>query len=182
MSPRVVLIGPPGAGKTSTAEALGRLLHLPVRDTDRDVELRAGATVSEIFVDHGETRFRELEREAVVDALAEHDGVLALGGGAVLDPRTEADLDGHPVVFLDVSITHAARRIGLNRDRPLLIGNPRAQWLRLMQARRPLYERLATVTVSTDDRTPGEVAERISSALDASSHTDSRNGEPAPPP
>jgi shikimate kinase len=121
--------------------------------------------VSEIFVEHGESHFRELERQAVVTALAEHDGVLALGGGAVLDPRTEADLAGHPVVVLDVSITHAARRIGLNRDRPLLIGNPRAQWLRLMEARRPVYERVSTLRVDTDDRSPAQIAEEVHSKL-----------------
>lgn len=165
MSPRVVVIGPPGAGKSTVAAALGRLLDLPVRDTDADVEQRAAMSVAEIFVEQGESAFRELERQAVVDALAEHDGVLALGGGAVMDPRTEADLDGHPVVFLDVSVSHAARRIGLNKDRPLLIGNPRAQWLRLMEARRPVYERVSRVTVLTDDLTPDEVAQLVSTRL-----------------
>jgi shikimate kinase len=165
MSPRIGLIGPPGAGKSTVAAELGRLLDLPVRDTDTDVERAAGMPVAEIFVEHGENHFRELERQAVVTALAEHDGVLALGGGAVLDPRTEADLSGHPVVFLDVSVTHAARRIGLNRDRPLLIGNPRAQWLRLMEARRPVYERVSTIRVSTDDRSPAQIAEEVRSGL-----------------
>jgi shikimate kinase len=165
MTPRVVLIGPPGAGKSTVAAELGRQLDLPVRDTDSDVEQAAGMPVSDIFVEHGEDHFRELERQAVVAALAEHPGVLALGGGAVLDPRTEANLAGHPVVFLDVSVTYAARRIGLNRDRPLLIGNPRAQWLRLMEARRPVYERVSTLTVSTDDRTPAEVAAEVRTKL-----------------
>ena len=145
--PKVVLVGPPGAGKTTIAGELGRLLQLPVRDTDADVEAAAGMTVSEIFLDRGESVFREFERDAVTRALDGHDGVLSLGGGAVMDPLTEAALQGHTVVFLDVGIQAAARRIGFNRDRPLLIGNPRAQWLRLMENRRPVYERVATITV-----------------------------------
>jgi shikimate kinase len=165
VSPAVVLVGPPGAGKTSVAEALGRLLDLPVRDTDRDVEQRAGAPVAEIFVEDGESRFRDLEREAVVDALAGHQGVLALGSGAVLDPRTEADLAGYPVVFLDVSVTHAARRIGFTKDRPILLVNPRAEWVRMMDGRRAVYERVATARVQTDGRTVDEVAADVASVM-----------------
>jgi shikimate kinase len=163
--PAVVLVGPPGAGKTSVAQALGRLLDLPVRDTDRDVEQRAGVSVAEIFVHDGEPRFRDLEREAVVDALAGHRGVLALGSGAVLDPRTEADLAGHPVVFLDVSVTHAARRIGFTKDRPILLVNPRAEWVRMMDGRRTVYERVATARVQTDGRTVDEVASDVASVM-----------------
>jgi shikimate kinase len=165
MSPRVVLIGPPGAGKTSVAAALGRLLDTPARDTDADVETLAGASVADIFVDQGESAFRDLEREVVVRALDEQDGVLAVGGGAVMDPLTEADLAGMPVVFLDVSIAHAARRLGFNQSRPTHVVNPRAQWLRMMEGRRPVYERLAVATVSTDDKTVEDVAAEVVSAL-----------------
>jgi len=163
--PLVVLVGPPGSGKTTIATELGRLLAVPVRDTDADVEKMAGASVSDIFVDQGEPAFRELERQAVAAALAEHAGVLSLGGGAVMDPLTEAALDGHTVVFLDVGIQAAARRIGFNRERPLLIGNPRAQWLRLMENRRAVYERVATLRVPTDDRTPEEIGLAIIESL-----------------
>lgn len=165
MKPVVVLIGPPGAGKTTIAAELGRLLAVPVRDTDGDVEKTAGATVSDIFVDQGEPAFRELERRAVAAALSEHAGVLALGGGAVMDPLSEAALAGHTVVFLDVGVQAAARRVGFNRERPLLLGNPRAQWLRLMENRRGVYERVATLRVSTDDRVPDEIAEEIIDSL-----------------
>jgi shikimate kinase len=171
----VVLVGPPGAGKSTVAAALAARLGVPVRDTDADVETAAGCTIAELFVDRGEPAFRELERAAVVRALAEHDGVLALGGGAVMDPRTEADLTGHTVVFLDVGIAEAARRIGLNRDRPLLVGNPRAQWLRLMEGRRPVYQRVATITVSTDDREPHEIAAEV---LDRITARDTEGTEP----
>ena len=160
-----MIVGPPGAGKSTVAEVLGRRLGVAVRDTDTDVEAAAGKSVAEIFVDDGEAAFRELERVAVATALAEHPGVVALGGGAVMNPQTEAALAGHAVVFLDVEIADAARRIGFNRDRPLLIGNPRSKWISLMAARRPVYERVATVTVATDGRTQDEVADQVIEAL-----------------
>ncbi|MFI2703662.1 shikimate kinase [Cellulosimicrobium composti] len=164
--PVVVLVGPPGSGKSTVSRHLAELLGLAQRDTDTDVETVAGKPVSEIFVDHGEPHFRELEREAVTTALATHDGVLALGGGAVLDEHTQAALAayaaaGGTVVFLDVSLAHAAPRVGLNQSRPLLLGNPRARWAALMEERRPVYERVATLRVHTDARTPAQVAQEI---------------------
>lgn len=164
-SPLCVIVGPPGAGKSTVAGILGHRLGVPVRDTDADVERVAGKRVADIFIDDGEPAFRDLERAAVATALAEHDGILALGGGAVTDPLTEAALAGHAVVFLDVQISDAARRIGFNRDRPLLVGNPRARWMTLMEGRRPIYERVAAVTVATDGRTPDQVADEIVEAL-----------------
>lgn len=168
--PRAVLIGPPGSGKSTVAKALARLWDVERRDTDTDIEATAGKPISEIFLDDGEARFRELEREAVAAALATHTGVLALGGGAILAPETQALLAqyaaaGGTVVFLDVTLAAAAPRVGLNASRPLLVGNPRKQWLDLMAARRPLYERLATVTVLTDTSTPAQVAAQIDAAV-----------------
>ncbi len=170
VAPRVVLVGPPGAGKSSVAAQLGALLALPVRDTDADVETAAGKPITEIFVDDGEPAFRALERAAVLAALAEHEGVLALGGGAVLDPDVQAALEayraaGGTVAFLDVSLSAAAPRVGFNRSRPLLLGNPRAQWQALMEARRPVYEAVASVRVDTDGRTPAQVAEQVVAGL-----------------
>ncbi|MDQ1668814.1 MAG: shikimate kinase [Actinomycetota bacterium] len=161
MPPRLVLVGPPGSGKSTAARLVADRLGTTWRDTDVDVEQQAGSSISDIFVDHGEERFRELEAAAVRAALAEHDGVLAVGGGAVLDDTTRASLAGRAVVFLDVTIKDAAQRIGFNRDRPLLLGNPRAQWIRLMEERRPLYEAVATLVVDTDGKTPDEVADEI---------------------
>ena len=167
MAPRAVIVGPPGSGKSTVARLVAERLGLASRDTDDDVEAAAGASVSDVFVERGEEGFRAMERVAVAAALAEHDGVLALGGGAVLDQGTRELLHGRTVVFLDVGIKDAASRIGFNRDRPLLLGNPRAQWLRLMEARRPVYEELATVRVDTDGRSADEVADAVVAALGA---------------
>lgn len=169
--PVVVLLGPPGSGKSTVARHLADALGLAQRDTDADVERVAGMPVADIFVEHGEPHFRALEREAVTTALATHDGVLALGGGAVLDEHSQAALQayaaaGGVVVFLDVSLAHAAPRVGFNQSRPLLLGNPRARWAALMEERRPVYERLATLRVDTDGRTPAQVAAEIAAHLD----------------
>jgi shikimate kinase len=165
-SPAAVLIGPPGSGKTTVGRLLAQRLGVAFRDTDADVEGAAGKAVADIFVEDGEPRFRELEREAVTTALACHPGVLALGGGAVMDEHTQRALEGYAagggvVVFLDVSLAHAAPRVGFNQSRPLLVGNPRARWVELMQLRRPTYERLATVHVVSDERPPQEVAAQV---------------------
>jgi shikimate kinase len=170
VGPRVVLVGPPGAGKSTVGRSLAARLGVHLRDTDADVEQTAGKPIREIFVDDGEPHFRTLERAAVARALAEHDGVLALGGGAVMDPLTEADLveyaaRGGVVVFLDVSLAHASPRVGFNQARPLLVGNPRAQWQALMERRRPVYERVSTLAVSTDGRTAAQVARTIAESL-----------------
>lgn len=163
--PAVVIVGPPGAGKSTVGEALAARLGTALRDTDADIEASAGATITEIFVEHGEPHFRELERAAVHAALKEHDGVLALGGGAVTDAETRALLRDETVVFLDVSLADAARRAGLNTARPLLLGNVRGRLKQLMEERRPLYVEVATATVDTSGRQASEIAEEIASMV-----------------
>lgn len=163
--PVVVLVGPPGAGKSTVGALLAERLGVHLRDTDADIERLAGKPIPEIFIEDGESHFRALEREVVRSAAHEHRGVLALGGGAVTDPDTRKLLTTLPVVFLDVALADAVRRVGLDGARPLLAINPRQQWRTLMEQRRPLYTEVARVVVTTEGRTPGEVAQEVVDTL-----------------
>ncbi|MET9528674.1 shikimate kinase [Streptomyces coeruleorubidus] len=164
MSPLIVLVGPMGVGKSTVGQLLAERLGTGYRDTDDDIVAAQGRTIAEIFVEEGESAFRAIEKQAVHEALARHDGVLALGGGAVLDPDIRALLAGQRVVYLSMDVEEAVKRTGLNAARPLLAINPRKQWRELMEARRHLYEEVATAVVATDGRTPEEVTR---AALDA---------------
>lgn len=170
MKPLLVLVGAMGAGKTTVGRLVAEMLGAEFLDTDHLVEERAGKPVAEIFVDDGEAAFRELERTAVADALRTHDGVLALGGGAVLDPDTRRLLDGHRVVFLRVGLADAARRVGLGVSRPLLLGNVRGRIKQLIDARTPVYESVAQHTVDTDGLGAHEVASRVSAVVQDGAH------------
>lgn len=168
---RLVLVGPMGSGKSTVGQVLAARWQVPFDDTDARVEVAAGKAISDIFLEDGEDAFRALERTAVAAAVGEPGPrVVSLGGGSVLDPASQADLrqaagEGTAVVFLDVGVADASRRVGLNVSRPLLIGNPRAQWISLMNQRRGTYEALATHTVLTDGLTPDEVANRVDALL-----------------
>ncbi|MFE9839648.1 shikimate kinase [Streptomyces sp. NPDC005551] len=155
-----------GVGKSTVGALLAERLGCAYRDTDDDIVAGEGRTVADIFVDEGEPAFRAIEKRAVHRALAEHDGVLALGGGAVLDDETRSLLAAHRVVYLSMDVEEAVQRTGLNAARPLLAVNPRRQWRELMEARRHLYTEVARAVVATDGRTPEEVAQAVLDALE----------------
>ncbi len=164
----LVLVGPMGAGKSTVAALLADTAGVTARDTDADIEAAEGRTISDIFVESGEAHFRELERAAVVAALADHDGVLSLGGGAVLDEETRRLLTGpdHTVVFLRVGLAEAVKRVGLGTSRPLLLGNVRSRIKALLDERTPIYESVADLVVDTDQRSALDVADEIRKALE----------------
>lgn len=163
-----ILIGPPGAGKSSVARSLGKLINKPVLDTDLLVEERCGKSISDIFIEDGESFFRGEELKVLLEAIQDVNSILALGGGSILSEKAREALisSKRPIVFLDVSISNAAPRVGFNKDRPLLTINPRQQWLGLMETRRPIYESLATITLNTDNRKPVEVAQELAQKLE----------------
>ena len=165
MKPAVVLVGVMGAGKTTIGTLVAEALNLPFRDTDDDIVAATGKPISDIFVDDGEDHFRALERQAVAAALDGFDGVLALGGGAVMAAETRERLNGYRVVFLSVELADAVRRVGLGAGRPLLAINPRATLKHLLDQRRPLYQEVATATVVTDGRTPEDIADEVLKAV-----------------
>ena len=164
--PAVVLVGPPGAGKSTVGRMLADRIGVDFTDVDDLIVTHAGHSISEIFITDGEPVFRQLEETEVAAALASRSGVLALGGGAVLSERTRARLRGRRVVFLSVKMAEGVRRTGLSTARPLLSGvNPRATFAALLDARLPLYREVATVEVATDGHSPEEVAEDVLLAI-----------------
>lgn len=173
--PAAILIGPPGAGKSTVGPLLAALLGTGFTDTDELVEQEAGKPVGDIFVEDGEQAFRALERAAVAGSLGNGPGVLGLGGGAVLDAETQRLLAGRGVVYLRTGFAAAAKRVGLGAPRPLLAINPRARLKELLDQRIPVYEGLAWLTVDTDDREPQQVAEEIAAALTTGSAAGASN-------
>lgn len=170
ISSPVIIMGPPGAGKSSTARALAELIEGEVIDTDLLIEEANGKRIPDIFAEDGEPFFREQEELAVERALRTETmriKIISLGGGAILSSTTRARLkaSGGTLIFLNVSIAHAAPRIGFNRDRPLLVDNPRAKWVSLMKERLPLYENLADFSINTDEKSAREVAHEIAKGI-----------------
>jgi shikimate kinase len=163
MSKSIILIGPPGSGKSTIGKALARKLQKTFIDTDDVIELRTGTSISKIFVDQGEPWFRDLEQTVLREELSKLDGVLSLGGGAPLSQDAQNLLQSvdAAIIYLRVSLATAAPRVGFNRDRPLLLNNPRAAWQELMDKRRPIYEALADHIVVVDERAPKDIIDEI---------------------
>ena len=163
MSNQIILIGPPGAGKSTIGHSLAKKLKVKFADTDALIEAKLDKKISDIFVDLGEPIFRTEELIVLAEVLQSDNGVVSLGGGAPISPQAQELLrnSGAIVIFLDISLGKAAARVGFNRDRPLLLGNPRAQWNELMNSRRPIYESLATAVVPVDDRSVNEICADI---------------------
>jgi shikimate kinase len=163
--PAAIMIGPPGAGKSTVGALLAHLLGLDFVDADTVIEEMAGKPVSDIFVQDGEEAFRALERAIAARLIGSHAGVLALGGGAILDPGTRDLLAGRRVVYLETGFVSAVHRTGLDSPRPLLFGNPRGRMKTLLEERLPVYTSLAWITVTTDDREPKDIAEEVAARL-----------------
>jgi shikimate kinase len=163
MPPRVILIGPMGSGKTTIGQLVAERLDIPFRDTDQVIEENSGRTVSDIFLEDGEEAFRVLEKAVLRDELLSDGTVLALGGGAPIsiDAQSALRAIASPVIYLDISLATVAPRIGFNRDRPLLLHNPRGQWQTLMEARRPIYESIADTVIDVNTKTEIDIVDEI---------------------
>ncbi|NLE81000.1 MAG: shikimate kinase [Rhodococcus sp.] len=166
MAPTAVLIGPPGAGKSTIGRRLAQALDLPLFDTDSAIEQESGRAIKEIFEHDGEPVFRAMEEEVVARAIANETGIVSLGGGAILSSRTRALLRGHTVIYLEISVGEGLKRTGNNTSRPLLTGaDPRAKYQELMRRRRPLYRSVSTIRIRTDGRSPSRVVQQLVSKL-----------------
>ena len=167
MAPRLILIGPMGSGKTTIGSLLAEKLGLSFRDTDHLIEEQEGKTVSQIFLDQGEDAFRAIEKRVLREELLSDGTVLSLGGGAPIsiDAQSALRAIASHIIFLDISLSTVAPRIGFNRDRPLLLNNPRGQWQTLMEARRPIYEAIADATINVDDKSEEEIVTIVLSSL-----------------
>lgn len=163
MAPRVILIGPMGSGKTTIGQLLAAQWNIPFRDTDHVIEEMSGKSVSDIFLEDGEDEFRILEKKVLRQELLSDETVLALGGGAPIsiDAQSALRAIASPVIYLDISLATVAPRIGFNRDRPLLLHNPRGQWQTLMEARRPIYEAIADTIIDVNDKSESEIVSQI---------------------
>ena len=164
---RILLIGPPGAGKSTIGVALAKELSIDFIDTDQEIERETGKAITDIFVVDGELHFRAIELETLRKVLTLESGVISLGGGAPIaeDAQEAIEQSNSHTVFLDVSLATAAPRVGFNRDRPLLLGNPRAQWQALSDNRRPIYEKLADDAIKVDDMSVGQIVDEIKKNL-----------------
>ena len=167
MAPRAIFIGPMGSGKSTIGKAVASVLGLPFRDTDSIIEEREEMPVSQIFIDKGEDYFRTVEKKVLRDELLNDGSILALGGGAPIsvDAQSALKVSSAPVIYLDISLASVAPRIGFDRDRPLLLHNPRGQWQTLMEVRRPIYESIANVVIDVNGKSQKQIVEEALGAL-----------------
>jgi shikimate kinase len=167
MAPRLVLIGPMGAGKTTVGREIAKELNCDFADTDELIEADQGKSVSEIFVEDGEPHFRLVEESVVIDALIEQSGILSLGGGAVMNDEVQKSLKSSSAkkIFLDISLAAVSPRVGFDNARPLLMVNPRQKWSELMNHRRPTYESLADLSIDVSDKSVSEICSEIIGSL-----------------
>ena len=168
MAPRIILIGPMGSGKSTVGKALAESMRCAFRDTDEMVVSQTGRSIADIFIEDGEESFRALEKIALRIALLEDETVLALGGGACLsyDAQSALKASGAYIVYLKISLSEVSSRVGFNRDRPLLLGSPRAQWQNLMNERASIYEGLASFIIDVDGRSVQDIAQEVAIAFD----------------
>jgi len=176
MAPRIVLIGPMGSGKTTVSSALAGKFSAPFRDTDTMIVEQAGREISDIFIEDGEDEFRVLEKIILRTALLEDGSVLSLGGGACLsiDAQSALRASGSFIVYLRISLSQVASRVGFNQGRPLLMGNPRAQWQSLMNERAPIYEGIAHFICDVDNKSVDQIVAEIEIAYELRSKGDVR--------
>ena len=167
MAPRAIFIGPMGSGKSTIGKAVAKSLKLTFRDTDTEIEKIEKMPVSQIFLDKGEEYFRSVEKKVLRQELLSDETVLALGGGAPLsmDAQSALRASSSKVFYLDISLASVAPRIGFNRDRPLLLTNPRGQWQTLMEQRRPIYESIADLVIDVNHKSEREVVREVLEVL-----------------
>lgn len=175
MTPRLVLVGPPGAGKTTVGRRLANRWQVSFLDTDTEIEKAVGKSVADIFLEDGEPFFRQREVDTVVSLVASFDGVLSLGGGAVLDERVRAALSGLPVVWIDVELPLAVRRVGLNTARPLLVGSVRSKLATLLKERAPFYREVAKWRVLSSEGSPDRTVDKVVAAVEGADDGSVRN-------
>ncbi|MFD4367665.1 shikimate kinase [Rhodococcus sp. NPDC058521] len=166
MAPVAVLVGPPGAGKSTIGRRLAQTLDVALFDTDAAIEQESQRAIKDIFAQDGEPTFRAMEEDVVARALENETGIVSLGGGAILSERTRALLRGHTVIYLEISVAEGLKRTGNNTSRPLLAGgDAKAKYEELMRRRRPLYRKVATIRMRTDGRSPARVVQQLVAKL-----------------